>query len=94
MYIFLQNLPTMNILDPIFYRTLFYDFSPVISPRSQHIHHLVVTYQVQNILHVHENRCMYVFVKRKGILYVCVCEEKRNLVCMFIQEVKVFCRVY
>ena len=23
---FLQNLPTMNILDPIFYRTLFYDF--------------------------------------------------------------------
>jgi hypothetical protein len=26
MYIFLQNLPTMNILDPIFYRTLFYDF--------------------------------------------------------------------
>jgi hypothetical protein len=31
---FLQNLPTMNILDPIFYRTLFYDFRPVISPRS------------------------------------------------------------
>jgi hypothetical protein len=30
---FLQNLPTMNILDPIFYRTLFYDFHPVISPR-------------------------------------------------------------
>jgi hypothetical protein len=29
---FLQNLPTMNILDPIFYRTLFYDFRPVISP--------------------------------------------------------------
>ena len=29
----LQNLPTMNILDPIFYRTLFYDFHPVISPR-------------------------------------------------------------
>ena len=28
--IFLQNLPTMNILDPIFYRTLFYDFRPVI----------------------------------------------------------------
>jgi hypothetical protein len=25
---FLQNLPTMNILDPIFYRTLFYDLSP------------------------------------------------------------------
>jgi hypothetical protein len=23
----------MNILDPIFYRTLFYDFCPVISPR-------------------------------------------------------------
>jgi hypothetical protein len=23
---FLQNLPTMNMLDPIFYRTLFYDF--------------------------------------------------------------------
>jgi hypothetical protein len=22
----------MNILDPIFYRTLFYDFRPVISP--------------------------------------------------------------
>jgi hypothetical protein len=31
---FLQNLPTMNILDPIFYRTLFYDFCPVISPGS------------------------------------------------------------
>jgi hypothetical protein len=30
---FLQNLPTINILDPIFYRTLFYDFVPVISPR-------------------------------------------------------------
>jgi hypothetical protein len=29
---FLQNLPTMNILDLIFYRTLFYDFCPVISP--------------------------------------------------------------
>jgi hypothetical protein len=29
---FLQNLPTMNILDPIFYRTLFYDVRPVISP--------------------------------------------------------------
>jgi hypothetical protein len=28
----LQNLPTMNLLDPIFYRTLFYDFRPVISP--------------------------------------------------------------
>jgi hypothetical protein len=26
MYIFLQNLPTMNILDPIFNHTLFYDF--------------------------------------------------------------------
>jgi hypothetical protein len=25
MHIFLQNLPSMNILDPIFYRTLFYD---------------------------------------------------------------------
>jgi hypothetical protein len=33
--IFLQNLPTMNILDPIFYRTLFYDFRQVISPRSR-----------------------------------------------------------
>jgi hypothetical protein len=31
----LQNLPTMNILDPIFYRTLFYDFRPVISPRAR-----------------------------------------------------------
>jgi hypothetical protein len=30
---FLQNLPTMNILDPIFYRTLFYDIRPVISLR-------------------------------------------------------------
>jgi hypothetical protein len=29
----LQNLPTMNILDPILYRTLFYNFRPVISPR-------------------------------------------------------------
>jgi hypothetical protein len=28
-----QNLPTMNILDPIFYRTLFLKFSPVNSPR-------------------------------------------------------------
>jgi hypothetical protein len=26
----------MNILDPIFYCTLFYDFSPVISPRKKH----------------------------------------------------------
>ena len=25
----------MNILDPIFYRTLFYDFRPVISPGSK-----------------------------------------------------------
>jgi hypothetical protein len=28
----LQNLLTMSRLDPIFYRTLFYDFHPVISP--------------------------------------------------------------
>jgi hypothetical protein len=34
--IFLQNLPTMNILDPIFYRTLFYDFRLVISPSMGH----------------------------------------------------------
>jgi hypothetical protein len=27
----------MNILEPIFYRTLFYDFSPVISPSRNHI---------------------------------------------------------
>jgi hypothetical protein len=33
---FLQNLPTMNILDPIFYRTLFYDFRLVISPGILH----------------------------------------------------------
>jgi hypothetical protein len=33
--IFLQNLHTMIILDPIFYRTLFYDFRPVISPRAK-----------------------------------------------------------
>jgi hypothetical protein len=29
---FSQNLLTMNNLDPIFYRTLFYDFRPVIPP--------------------------------------------------------------
>jgi hypothetical protein len=34
---FLQNLPTMNLLDPIFYRTLFYDFRPVISPGRIHV---------------------------------------------------------
>jgi hypothetical protein len=32
---FFQNLPTMNILDLIFYRTLFLKFSPVTSPRVQ-----------------------------------------------------------
>jgi hypothetical protein len=31
--IFLQNLLTMDILDHVSYRTLFYDFRPVISPR-------------------------------------------------------------
>jgi hypothetical protein len=34
MCIFLQNLPTLNILDPIFYRTLFYDFRQW-SPRAR-----------------------------------------------------------
>ena len=29
---FSQNLPIMNILDPMFYRTLFLDFSPVPLP--------------------------------------------------------------
>jgi hypothetical protein len=28
----------MNILDPIFYRTLFYDFRPVISPGLRAVH--------------------------------------------------------
>jgi len=39
MYVFLQNLPTMNILDPIFYRTLFYDFRQW-SPQEQHPLHM------------------------------------------------------
>jgi len=34
--IFLQNLPTKNNLDPIFYRTLFYYFRLVISPGADH----------------------------------------------------------
>jgi hypothetical protein len=35
----------MNILDPIFYRTLFYDFRPVISPGLQ----LVVAHCIKGI---------------------------------------------
>ena len=33
MYIFLQNLPTMNIFDPIFLSTLFLNFLPMPPPR-------------------------------------------------------------
>jgi hypothetical protein len=48
---FLQNLPTKNILDPIFYHTLFYDFRPVISPGLETIIALsTLTYIVESNL--------------------------------------------
>jgi hypothetical protein len=45
---FLQNLTTMNILDLIFYRILFYNFRPLISPSMLQEHPIIL----RNVTHV------------------------------------------